>query len=882
MEVITTHVNADFDAFASMVAAKKLYPDAVVAFAGSQEKSLRDFFLTSALYAFKWEKLKNIDLKKVTRLILVDIRQKNRIGKFARIADRPEVELHIYDHHPPAEDDLHGSMEMVKEVGATTTILCGLLRKKKIAILPEEATVMMLGLYEDTGNLTFPSTTEDDYLAAAYLRSKGADLNLVSDILVKGFTAEQIALLNELVESAATYSINGVDVVVAKVSSKTYVSDFAVLVHKLREMEHCDVLFVLARMEDRVYLVARSRKKEVDVGEIAKEFGGGGHGSAASATIRDKTLIQVEESLKNILQSKISPPRLARDFMSFPVKTVNAGETLNKAGQILTRYNINVLPVLKKERLVGLISRQVIEKAAHHGLKDLSVEEYMVRDFATVGPETPWPSIQKVIIEGNQRFLPVIDRGRLMGGITRTDLLRVLHADLAEEPHYLFEEGTYASRRQHRVMVNQIEEQLPGDIVRLLRDMGATADEMGLNAYIVGGFVRDIFLRRNNLDIDLVIEGDGIAFARKVASRYKSHVKVHRLFGTAVIALPGGVKVDVASARLEYYEYPAALPQVEMSSIKLDLYRRDFTINTLAIRLNPGLFGELIDFFGARKDIKEKTIRVIHNLSFVEDPTRILRAIRFEQRFGFHLGKLTQSLIENAVKFNFLERLDGRRLFSELVLMLQEEEVVPNLERLQALSVLSCIHPALTVDRGRRALCERIKEVIKWYELSFLEDGYAQWKVYFLGLIDGLLKNEVVNVCRRLAFSAKEQGEVIHNREQIKTVLVKMAGRKTLPASELYHLLHPLSVESLIFLMAKVTRREAQRAISTFLTHLRHTTIETRGEDLKMLGFAPGRLYKKILDSLLDARLDGRVQTKSEETEYVRAHFMGSGAAHGD
>ncbi len=882
MEVITTHVNADFDAFASMVAAKKLYPDAVVAFAGSQEKSLRDFFLTSAFYAFKWEKLKNIDLKKINRLILVDIRQKNRIGKFAQVAERPDVELHIYDHHPPAEDDLHGAVEMVREVGATTTLLCGLLREKKMEIMPEEATIMMLGIYEDTGNLTFPSTTEDDFLAAAYLKSKGADLNLISDILVKGFTAEQISLLNELVESAATYQINGIDVVVAKVSSKTYVSDFAVLVHKLREMERCDVLFVLARMEDRVYLVARSRKPEVDVGDIAREFGGGGHSSAASATIRDQTLIQVEEKLKTILQSMISPARVARDFMSYPVKTVDASETLSRAGQVLTRYNINVLPVLKDGRLAGLISRQVIEKAAHHGLKGLPVEEYMVRDFATVNPQTPWPSIQKLIIEGNQRFLPVLQRGKLIGGITRTDLLRVLQADLSEEPEFLFEEGAYASRKQNKVMVRQMEEQLPPEMVRRLRDLGATAEAMGVNAFIVGGFVRDIFLRRNNLDVDLVIEGDGIAFAQTVAEQHEARVKVHKAFGTAVLTLPGGFKVDVASARLEYYAYPAALPQVEMSSIKLDLYRRDFTINTLAIRINPASFGELIDFFGARKDIKEKTLRVIHNLSFVEDPTRILRAIRFEQRFGFQLGRLTQSLIENAVKFNFLERLDGRRLLSELILMLQEEEANLNLERMRELSVLSCIHPAFTFDKTRKALCQRIREAIRWYELSFLEDGYCQWKIYFMALIDGLAKNEVVHVCRRLCFSEKEQQELLAGREQIKNVLVKMARRRTLGTSELYHLLKPLSVEGLLYLMGRVSRREAQKAISNFVTQLRHTAIETRGEDLKKLGLQPGRLYKEILDSLLDARLEGKVQTKADEIGYVRRHFLKGGAAQGD
>jgi tRNA nucleotidyltransferase (CCA-adding enzyme) len=647
-------------------------------------------------------------------------------------------------------------------------------------------------------------------------------------------------------------------------------------------MEHCDVLFVLARMEDRVYLVARSRNPAVDVGDIAREFGGGGHGSAASATIRDQTIVQVEEKLTTILHSRIAPPRVARDFMSYPIKTVDASETLSRAGQVLTRYNINVLPVLKDGCLAGLISRQVIEKASHHGLKELPVEEYMVRDFATVDSQTPWPSIQKIIIGGNQRFLPVLKRGRLIGGITRTDLLRVLHADLSEEPRYLFEEGTHAARKQNKMMVHQMEEQLPPEMVGMLRDLGATAEAMGVNAFIVGGFVRDIFLRRNNLDVDLVIEGDGIAFAQKVAAQQKARVKVHKKFGTAVISLPGGFKVDVASARLEYYERPAALPQVEMSSIKLDLYRRDFTINTLAIRLNPACFGELIDFFGARKDIKEKTIRVIHNLSFVEDPTRILRAIRFEQRFGFHLGKLTQSLIENAVRFNFLERLDGRRLLSELILVLQEEAVILNLERMQALSVLPCIHPAFTFDRARKALCERIREAIRWYELSFLEDGYAPWKIYFMALIDGLVKNEVVNVCRRLFFSEREQRELLINREQIKNVLVKMVRRRTLGTSELYHLLQPLSVECLIYLMARVSRREAQKAISTFVTHLRHTAIETGGEDLKMLGLQPGRLYKKILDSLLDARLEGKVQTKADEIEFVREHFLSGVSAHAD
>jgi len=320
-------------------------------------------------------------------------------------------------------------------------------------------------------------------------------------------------------------------------------------------------------------------------------------------------------------------------------------------------------------------------------------------------------------------------------------------------------------------------------------------------------------------------------------------VKAHKTFGTAVITFPDGFKIDVASARLEYYEHPAALPQVEMSSIKLDLYRRDFTINTLAIRLNPPFFGELIDFFGARKDIKEKTIRVIHNLSFVEDPTRILRAIRFEQRFGFHIGKLTQSLIENAVAFNFLARLDGRRLLSELVLMLQEENVVSNIKRMHELHILQFIYPKFIFDDAKHVLFETIREVISWYELSFLEDTYERWKIYFLGFLEGLNKSEIVALCKHLSLGEKDQREILHNREQIKSVLVKMAKKKNLCGSELYHLLYPLSTECLIYLMARVSRREAKRAISTFLSQLKHLTIETTGGDLKKLGLPPGKLY---------------------------------------
>jgi tRNA nucleotidyltransferase (CCA-adding enzyme) len=289
MDVITTHINADFDSLASMLAAKKLYPDGVLVFPGSQERSLRDFFIHSTLYSFEVERIKNIDLREVKRLILVDTRQISRIGKFSAALSMPGLEIHIYDHHPSSSEDLPGSLEVISEVGATVTLLLEILQKKGIEITPDEATVMMLGIYEDTGNLTFPSTREEDFQAAGYLVRKGANLNILSNVITKELTAEQIFLLNDLIQSATRYSFHGIDVVIAEASVDRYIGDIAVLVHKLKDMENLDVLFVLVRMEDRIYLIGRSRLEEVSVSEIVGEFGGGGHPTAASATVKGLT-----------------------------------------------------------------------------------------------------------------------------------------------------------------------------------------------------------------------------------------------------------------------------------------------------------------------------------------------------------------------------------------------------------------------------------------------------------------------------------------------------------------------------------------------------------------------------------------------------------------
>ncbi len=873
MDVITTHVNADFDSLASMLAAKKLYPDAVLVFPGSQEKGLREFFVQSTFYVFETERMKNIDFKKIQRLILVDTRQPKRIGKFASLVGRPDIKLHIYDHHPPSPEDLKGEVEVIEEVGATVTILTQILRQRDIPISPEEATVMAIGLYEDTGAFTFSSTTAKDFETAGFLLSRGANLNTVANLITHELTPDQVSLLNELIQTATRHTVKGVEVVIAKAVAEKYVGDFALLVHKLKDMENINVLFALAQMEDRVYLVARSRIEPVNAGEVASAFGGGGHATAASATIRNLNLQQAEEKLLAILAKQVRPIQRARELMSFPVKTIPVQETIEKARELLTRYNINVLPVMQNGSLTGLISRQVIEKAVFHGFKDSPVREYMTSEFATVHPRTPLSRIQDLIVANNQRFLPVVEKGKLVGAITRTDLLRWIYLSSTRSPHILLKEENGWTEPRKKWIFKMMEERLPHPILALLRKIGKRAEESGCQAYAVGGFVRDLILRKDNLDIDVVIEGEGIPLARSLAQDENCQLKIHKRFGTATLTFPAGYRVDVATARLEYYDSPAALPQVEHSSIKLDLYRRDFTVNALAIHLHPDHFGELIDFFGGQRDLKERTIRVLHNLSFVEDPTRILRALRFEQRFGFLLAKHTHMLIENAVRRQLLEQLSGKRLFREFVLCLSEDRPFAVIRRLEQYGLLRIFHPRLKADRAMEERFQRIGEVLSWYQLLFTGEKFEKWLVAFLGLVQGLAEKEIQELLQRFSLPEKFQRHILLSRRTAIGVVYRLSQASHMKRSNLYFLLCSLPTDFLLYSMGGSESQETKKAISLYFTELKRVRTSLRGRDLKRMGFVPGPIYTEILHSILRAKLDGKLASRQEELEFVQQRF---------
>ncbi len=875
MDVISTHLNADFDAFASMVAAKKLYPDAVLAFPGSQEKNLRDFFIESTMYILSIERAKDIDLDQVRRLILVDTRQKSRIGRFAEVAEKGNAEIHIFDHHPSSPDDIKGDLEIIDQVGATVTILVREIRERGIELNSEEATALALGIYEDTGSFKYSSTTAEDLLAASWLLRMGANLNVVSDMMNTELSVVQVQLLHQLIEESETILVGGVDVVVTTAATQEYVGDLAVLVHKLKEMQNLDAVFALVRMEDRVHLIARSRVDEVSAGEIAAEFGGGGHPTAASATIKDMSLYQVKEELIRAIREKVRPKQTAAEIMSRPVYRVEPDQALHEAAALLSRYEVSSLPVVQNGSVMGIVHRAAVEKACHHGLEQETVRGFMDPRVLSVDVTDPIEKAMRISVRGRVRLVPVMENGDLVGVISRSDLLEHLrlptHNDASGPDE--FPEARSKSKNVRKLM----EERVPPNILAILRQAGETASLRDEAVYVVGGAVRDLLLRRENFDIDLVVEGNGIPFAKELCRQFPGcRIRSHEKFGTAVLLFEDGFKLDVATARHEYYESPGALPSVEVSSLKRDLYRRDFTINTLAVRLNPDGFGAVSDFFGGARDIKEKNIRVLHNLAFVEDPTRILRAIRFSARFGFSLGKHSRNLMKAAIKMKLFDRIDGRRLLHELILIFEERNPTQHLALMEAYAIPAALHPALSFVPKVRERLESLSGILSWWRFLYLKDRLRKWVVYFLTVTDGLSDQDYRSVLERFSVPPAVAEELAADRVGIRKSVAAFARGELSRTSEMVASLRPLSMEALLFMMARTGRDEVRKIIADYITTLRFVRPVLTGNDLIAMGLTPGPLFQRILRTLRDARLDRRIHTVEHERHMVE-FLCGSG-----
>ncbi len=860
MILITTHTNADFDSLASMVAGRYLYPEARLCLPGSAETVLRQFIEAQRDNLPEMLGLKHLNPEAVTHLVCMDVSNRGRLGPLASLLDRtPPPVLDVYDHHPNL-CEFQGRVHRVEETGACTSILVETLKEKGITPTPSDATLFLLGIYEDTGFLTFPTTRIADYRAAITCHEWGGDLDQVARTLHRGLTESQMRLLSELMESLEAVPVGGVTVYITSLASSEYIPDLSILVHEILTMEELDVLFLLAYLENRVHIIARSRTPAVDVSRVLEIFGGGGHPSAAAATIRGKTLEEARRLLLQEITTGHPVGHRASELFTTSFRSVEAGATLREASREMNRYRINALPVFEGGTLVGMVTRQEVDGALQHGMADSAVNDLMVAMPPILPPDTPAEEVRRIMLERNSRLVLFGDGpDRIVGLLSRMTLFKGLYQLDQRLLHH--RPGGHPPRREIQDLLTSSFSQ---EEAETLKELGSFARSLKMNCLLVGGAVRDILLKSRLMDVDFVVEGDAAELALKFAAVSGGSVKSHKMFGTAVWKRPGGDRWDFATARAEYYEEPAALPTVAHAALYQDLYRRDFTINTLAIHLEPERYGEILDLFGGVRDLKAGRIRVLHGLSFVEDPTRAFRAVRFSVRLGFNITPETLHLMTAARKQGVFRHLSAKRLLHELELILVGPSAVEGLMELESHGLLKVVWPSLKITPKLRERLYRLQRALDFFEVNFPGEGLERLCLFLMVLMERQPTKEVEALQKHYPLS--------HNAKDLLSRYRSLTwhGLRDVTSGEatdgrIYEVLRDKPLEWVVFLLARLDGAREQGLVRDYLTRHRFTTLEITGNDLLKAGYSPSWAFGRALLAARKAKIDGRAPKRKDQ-----------------
>ena len=900
MDLILCHQTVDFDALGSAIGLSRLKLGAKIVLTGGAHPTVKNFL---SLYRDEFDliQMRSITPEAIANIYIVDTQKSARLGAAADWLNLPNVrQIEVFDHHLELQSDIPATKVHTEPVGAISTYIAELLQQQQITLTPSEATAMALGIHVDTGSLTFEQTTSRDAKAIAWLLEQSANVSIIAEYNEPGLSDRLQDLFKTALDSLQRRSIHGHTVASVLLKTDKFVSGLSSLTARLIDLTESDVLLLGHQYQKsqshKLVVIGRSRLAETDLNQLFTPFGGGGHATAASMSLATDEPEQVFEQLLGKLIAQIPQPPTARDLMSSPVRTIRPDTAIEQAQRILFRYGHSGLSVVdESDRLVGIISRRDLDLAIHHGFHHAPVKGYMSRNLRTIQPDTLLTEIESLMVTYDVGRLPVLDAGELIGIVTRTDVLRQLH-----DRHFENQTET-SSRNLTSRLLPTLQNRLEPAIWQLLQRVTQAAQQRGWNLYLVGGGVRDVLLTSDReplllQDIDLVVdgyhrsadEGAGVELAEEIQQMYPQvSVSIHGEFQTAALnwhqdPVLGNLLVDIATARTEFYPYPAANPQVEASSIRQDLYRRDFTINALAVRLTPpkrGEFsrkGDLLDFFGGLLDLQARQIRVLHANSFIEDPTRIFRAVRFAVRLGFTIEPQTIEYIEYAIGSGVYQqlRLSDRttpalttRLKAELKYILQADYWKPALRLLSKLNALSCLHRDLslttTVER-------ELRRVSRWL-LRFEPKTTEHWLIRLETLIAHLAPAERIIVAENLQLP-KDSLQRLQQLETLSTEVATKLAQCELP-SQIYLLLRPYKVLQLI-LFAAGSNKRIRRAVWQYLSNFALVKPLLNGNDLKTLGFKPGPLYKQILDDIMAATLDGKISDRTTAEKFVIDRYL--------
>lgn len=862
--IITTHKSPDFDGFAAAFAASLIYENPVIVIKGQPAKNLNEFL---HIYNLNYYTEKNfldefkrdIENNNFNKVVIVDTADINRIPESIKKMIEDGIETDLFDHHPKMREQNIKGNDFSKEMGAATTIVLEKVFEKKIDLPDTYETLFLIAIHEDTGNFVFSTTKREDHLIAAELIKNGARLDEVEEFVSLEMTEEQKILFDKLYNNIKNFYINDLNVYISFWEIEKFLGGLNIITHKIFETLMPDILFVIVRMGKNIYVVGRSRTEEIDLNDILSIFGGGGHKKAGAAKIKEKNVQKIIEKIVDKLKKSFIPVVKASNIMSSPVRTILSEQKIEKALEIMEQTGHSSLPVVDKNKLVGLITKKDVEKAKKHELSHAPVKSIMTNNLKVVNVDTTVSHIRKIMAENDIGRLPVLKDGILMGIITRSDILRASNGILDFSPNPIIKEK-YNTFNVSKIM----QKQLPKRIMNLLRLLGAYGSERNTPVYVVGGFVRDLLLNVDNLDIDIVVEGDGPEFGKFVADQLMIKYIVHEKFDTCSLFFKDGFRIDVATARTEYYESPAELPKVEVSTIKKDLYRRDFSINAMAIKLNQESFGTLLDFFNSKKDLEEGIIKVLYSLSFVEDPTRILRAIRFEQRYNFEIDQQTYDYMIRTVKSDYIEKVTGPRLREELEKILKEPHPLKSIRRMGEFKIISHLFPfsyyTPTLDKD----VEKLFEIYDYFEKNY--ELYTK-KVRFLHLLLFiLLQYTPEDTIKFIEYRYGLPGNFYDNLIEAKESFDKLNSLKSPKYSHFFDNIKILNNEQIIFAAVKLNDNLREKLFNYF-DKIENLKLSVNGKELKDKGYY-GKEIKDKLEELTRKLLNEEIKI-GEERKYI-------------
>jgi tRNA nucleotidyltransferase (CCA-adding enzyme) len=808
-----------------------------VALSGSLNRNVREF---ARLHADELGAVdaSRLELDAIRRLIVVETVHAGRLGELERVALDQNVEKVVFDHHGDEAPDWAGEHVVVSEDGALTTTFVSILAERELPVTPLEATTFALGIHEDTGSLTYPTTTRRDVEALAWCLRHGARQQELAHYLHLPLDEGERALLTALIDAVERREARGVDVLVAAVAWPRYVDGVSNLAHKLVDLTDADALVTLVEMEGRTFCVTRSRRADFDAGALAEALGGGGHAEAASAIYRGP-LADALAALEHALPDAVRAAPTAAEAMSSPARSVEPEETVARAMVACQRYGQSGILVCEGDRLVGSVLREDLDKAIGHGLSHAPVKGIMSARVTTAAPATPLAELQRLLLASSDGRVAIEREGHLVGVVTRSDLLRALGEPEVEreEPGQTLLEELRALERLQPVF----------DAV------AAVAEHYG-GVYLVGGTVRDILLGERSFDVDIAVEGDAIAFADSLATALGGRATTHSKFGTAVVSYGDDGRVDVVTARTEFYDAPAALPTVEHATIREDLFRRDFTINAMAVSLKGDDLGRLVDPFGGRRDLEQRTIRVLHNLSFIDDPTRIFRAIRYENRLGFRMEPHTERLARSTIEMGLVGDLSTSRLRDELQALLSEGDVSHSLLRLAELGADKAIHPHLAGGLETAKLFARL--VALSHEVGA---EVPAWRLGFAALARQLPPDEVYAWLDRMKVRRRD-AERIAAAVTVGPRLVERLHDDADPA-DVVALAEPYAPDAPLYALAL----ERLEPLERYFRDLRRVRLEIGGAELAELGLGESPRVGEVLGELRRRKLNGELPDRAAE-----------------